>query len=444
MYHRKSLLLIGILTVVIIFSSVQIANAVQYLPLWDKSGYKIGEYGTVTVQDYEQNTNMQIKNSIYVTVKSDSFTDGLTLHLLETEINSGVFSGQIRFSLDISAEDSIFVNENDFVHVVYRGYSNSAKIEPRTIFVSPITISADKNSYTFGEKIIISGKVADATPGSKIVLSVIDPAGKIIQTQSITLSYEQRFYAELTADSFPWEISGNYLVKVSSKSREAETVFSFSTTHHPEEITKSIKIFGSQQNLVYSITSGTVSLVMPNEDSNSLRFSLNTNSGGRFTVELPRTLIDAKTIYGEEDSFEVFSDDMKTEYVEKIGPNERTLTIPFSYKTKSIEIVGTQLEMIQTSSIKSSTYPVPSWIQNNAEWWSKGLIGEEDFLSGIQFLINQGIIQISTTHDTQQSSLPFVPNWVKDTAGWWAEGKVTDQDFLNGIKFLVENQIIKV
>jgi hypothetical protein len=443
-YHRKSLLLIGILTVVVIFSSVQIANAVQYLPLWDKSGYKIGEYGTVTVQDYEQNTNMQIKNSIYVTVKSDSFTDGLTLHLLETEINSGVFSGQIRFSLDISAEDSIFVNENDFVHVVYRGYSNSAKIEPRTIFVSPITISADKNSYTFGEKIIISGKVADATPGSKIVLSVIDPAGKIIQTQSITLSYEQRFYAELTADSFPWEISGNYLVKVSSKSREAETVFSFSTTHHPEEITKSIKIFGSQQNLVYSITSGTVSLVMPNEDSNSLRFSLNTNSGGRFTVELPRTLIDAKTIYGEEDSFEVFSDDMKTEYVEKIGPNERTLTIPFSYKTKSIEIVGTQLEMTQTSSIKSSTYPVPSWIQNNAEWWSKGLIGEEDFLSGIQFLINQGIIQISTTHDTQQSSLPFVPNWVKDTAGWWAEGKVTDQDFLNGIKFLVENQIIKV
>jgi len=443
-YHRKSLLLIGILTVVVIFSSVQIANAVQYLPLWDKSGYKIGEYGTVTVQDYEQNTNMQIKNSIYVTVKSDSFTDGLTLHLLETEINSGVFSGQIRFSLDISAEDSIFVNENDFVHVVYRGYSNSAKIEPRTIFVSPITISADKNSYTFGEKIIISGKVADATPGSKIVLSVIDPAGKIIQTQSITLSYEQRFYAELTADSFPWEISGNYLVKVSSKSREAETVFSFSTTHHPEEITKSIKIFGSQQNLVYSITSGTVSLVMPNEDSNSLRFSLNTNSGGRFTVELPRTLIDAKTIYGEEDSFEVFSDDMKTEYVEKIGPNERTLTIPFSYKTKSIEIVGTQLEMTQTSSIKSSTYPVPSWIQNNAEWWSKGLIGEEDFLSGIQFLINQGIIQISTTHDAQQSSLPFVPNWVKDTAGWWAEGKVTDQDFLNGIKFLVENQIIKV
>ncbi|MFQ5572842.1 MAG: hypothetical protein ACE5EJ_01180, partial [Nitrosopumilaceae archaeon] len=325
------------------------------------------------------------------------------------------------------------------------GFSNSAKIEQRSITVSPITVTADKSSYTFGEKIIISGKVADATPGSKIILSIIDPTGKIILTENITLSYEQRFYTELTTESSMWQSSGNYLVQVSSKSSKAETAFSFSTTHHPEEITKLIKIFGSQQNLAYSITSGTVSLVMPNEDSNSLRFSLNTNSGGHLTIELPRNLIDAKTTYGEEDSFAVFSDDRKTEYVEKIGPNERTLTIPFSYRTKSIEIIGTQFDITQTQLIKStSSPPVPSWVQNNAEWWSKGLIGEEDFLSGIQFLINQGIIKVSTQNNLQQSSLPFVPNWVKDTAGWWAEGKVTDQDFLNGIKFLVENQIIKV
>jgi methionine synthase II (cobalamin-independent) len=95
-----------------------------------------------------------------------------------------------------------------------------------------------------------------------------------------------------------------------------------------------------------------------------------------------------------------------------------------------------------TKSINSN--PVPSWVRNNAEWWSKGLIGEEDFLSGIQFLINQGIIKVSTSNNSQQLSLPFVPNWIKDTARWWSEGKVTDQDFLNGIKYLVEVRIIKI
>ncbi|HET6517933.1 MAG TPA: hypothetical protein VFG25_06930 [Nitrosopumilaceae archaeon] len=428
----------------IIFSSIENTHAVQYLPLWDKSGYKIDEYGRITVQDDEKNINMQIKNSIYVTVTSDSFSKGITIDLLETEINSGVFSGQIKFSSNIDEKNSVFVNENDFVHVVYKSYSNSAKIEPRLVLVSPITVESDKNSYSFGEKIIISGKVANASPGSTIVLSIVDPVGKVIQIQSILLSYEQRFLTELTADSSSWKLSGNYLVKVSSQSNEAETTFSFSTTHHPEEITKSVKVFGSEHKLAYSITSGSVSLVMPNEESNSLRFSLKTKSGGHLSVVLPRNLIDAKTIYSIEDDFEVYSDDRKTEYVEKIGPNERTLTIPFSYKTKSIEIVGTQLDVIQTLPNKPASPIIPSWIQNNAEWWSKGLIGEEDFLSGIQFLINQGIIQVSAQNNSQQSMLPFVPNWVKDTAGWWAEGKVTDQDFINGIEFLVENQIITV
>lgn len=37
-----------------------------------------------------------------------------------------------------------------------------------------------------------------------------------------------------------------------------------------------------------------------------------------------------------------------------------------------------------------------------------------------------------------------VPEWIKNNAAWWADGSVDDQTFLNGIQFLVENNIIKV
>lgn len=37
---------------------------------------------------------------------------------------------------------------------------------------------------------------------------------------------------------------------------------------------------------------------------------------------------------------------------------------------------------------------VPEWIKNNAKWWSEGLITEEEFVSGIEWLINNGIIRI--------------------------------------------------
>ena len=44
-----------------------------------------------------------------------------------------------------------------------------------------------------------------------------------------------------------------------------------------------------------------------------------------------------------------------------------------------------------TESIKNEN--IPSWIKNNAGWWANGEISEEDFLKGIEFLVNQGIIE---------------------------------------------------
>ena len=38
---------------------------------------------------------------------------------------------------------------------------------------------------------------------------------------------------------------------------------------------------------------------------------------------------------------------------------------------------------------------IPDWIRNNAKWWSEDLITEIDFLNGIEYLIENKIIQIS-------------------------------------------------
>ncbi len=53
-----------------------------------------------------------------------------------------------------------------------------------------------------------------------------------------------------------------------------------------------------------------------------------------------------------------------------------------------------------------------------------------------------GIATIPLFHNAQAQSL--VPEWIKTNAGWWAEGTVDDATFLNGIEFLIENEIINV
>ncbi|KAG2478499.1 MAG: exported protein of unknown function [Nitrosopumilales archaeon] len=38
--------------------------------------------------------------------------------------------------------------------------------------------------------------------------------------------------------------------------------------------------------------------------------------------------------------------------------------------------------------------PIPGWIKNNAKWWADGQISEDDFVGGIEWLVEQGIIKI--------------------------------------------------
>ena len=40
---------------------------------------------------------------------------------------------------------------------------------------------------------------------------------------------------------------------------------------------------------------------------------------------------------------------------------------------------------------------IPDWVKNNAKWWPEGQIGESDYISSLQYLINQGIIKIPIT-----------------------------------------------
>ena len=86
---------------------------------------------------------------------------------------------------------------------------------------------------------------------------------------------------------------------------------------------------------------------------------------------------------------------------------------------------------------------IPYWIKNNAGWWSDDKISDNDFTAGIEYLIKNKIINLSSQNINENAS-DVIPAWIKNNAGWWSAGKISDGDFLSGIKYLIENSIIKV
>ena len=104
-----------------------------------------------------------------------------------------------------------------------------------------------------------------------------------------------------------------------------------------------------------------------------------------------------------------------------------------------------KLEVKPQPEQSESKAAIPAWIKNNAGWWSEGLIGDSDFVSGIQYLMKEKVIDIpDLPEQASETAQEHVPDWIRNNAGWWAEGLISEEDFLNGIKYLVEQGIIKV
>jgi hypothetical protein len=84
---------------------------------------------------------------------------------------------------------------------------------------------------------------------------------------------------------------------------------------------------------------------------------------------------------------------------------------------------------------------IPTWIKNNAKSWSSNTMSDSQFIDGLEYLIEVGIITPSITENLSKQVLP---EWIKNTAKWWAENRISDEDFVKSIQYLIEKSIIRV
>ena len=118
------------------------------------------------------------------------------------------------------------------------------------------------------------------------------------------------------------------------------------------------------------------------------------------------------------------------------GTNEITITVrgilfvPINDETLTIQVVVGE-------------EAIPSWVRTNAGWWVDGQIDDTTFLTGVQYLIENGIISVQASSSGGDST-GSVPEWIKTTAGLWVDGQISDSEFLNALTYMIENGIISV
>jgi hypothetical protein len=91
------------------------------------------------------------------------------------------------------------------------------------------------------------------------------------------------------------------------------------------------------------------------------------------------------------------------------------------------------------------------WAKSDASLWSGGVLSDSHFASMIQLLIEHDYVDGSVKIGNPEN--PFtrniadkiteLPQWLKISAEWWSEGLVEDDEMMNSIEYLIETKIIK-
>ena len=85
---------------------------------------------------------------------------------------------------------------------------------------------------------------------------------------------------------------------------------------------------------------------------------------------------------------------------------------------------------------------IPEWIKYDAHLWSQGLLSDESFVTGIKYLINYGVIEISI-NDLKNSNSK-IPDWIQNYFNWWYQGLISNEEFVISMEFLINSKIILI
>ncbi len=113
-------------------------------------------------------------------------------------------------------------------------------------------------------------------------------------------------------------------------------------------------------------------------------------------------------------------------------------------QVKEPSFFNVPLELVSQDSTQTELADIPVWVKNNAMWWQQKQIDDSDFVAGIQYLINESIINMPKTETSGNVASEDIPNWIREVAGYWANDSITDVEFIQSMQWLISNGVMVV
>ena len=295
------------------------------------------------------------------------------------------------------------------------------------------TLKIDNDSFSIKEDqmtiLQISGNIENATRGVRLLLFVDKPDG--LTTEIKTIPNNGDYSTSLVLDA-NWQV-GNYSIRSVYNGNLIGTVsFVINEIEGPNLVTGTTIGTINVEKEDYSIPqNGTVAVKIY---GNILKY--NENIPIILNLKKPDGILADFSIKGKR------TGDFETRITMKDTWKPGTYEVSATYDDKNLGDISFTVNNLgsQESEIK-----IPQWLKTNAGWWSANQIGDNDFVKGIEYLINENILKIpQTTQEESSVESQQIPSWLRKNAGWWADGSISNEEFVKGIQYLIQKNIVKI
>jgi len=295
-------------------------------------------------------------------------------------------------------------------------------------------IKIDNDSFSIKEDQLtimqITGNVVNASGGVRLLLFIDKPDGSTVEVKTIPNNLGE-YSTSLLLDA-NWQV-GNYSIRAVYLGNQVGTVtFVISDIEGP--------------NIVTSSTIGTINIerdeyFIPKNGTRPVEIYGNV-LGYKEGVPI---LFFLKTPDGTIEDFAAnpkVTGDFNTRIIIRDDWTPGTYEVSATYDKKDLGKVSFIVDNLESS---ESEITIPQWIKANAGWWASNQIDDNDFVKGIEYLIKQEILKVpQTTQDDSETESQQIPSWLRKNAAWWSEGAISNEEFVKGIQYLIQKNIVKI
>ncbi len=213
-----------------------------------------------------------------------------------------------------------------------------------------LTITTEKESYSAGEPIQITGLAESKVSDFKVTVRIFNPMSNLITIDELDVNDDGTFNGEIaTSIGGLWEKDGTYTIIANYYASEAATtefefgvmisagvkdvVPEFSVTED-EDYSQSAML--EDYELGYELTGAKIIRITPDTEMKSLILEIETYGDGELRITLPKDVIDT-----DEEGFFVLVDGIETNHGAVSDSENWSFVIPFYYGSEEIEIIGT-------------------------------------------------------------------------------------------------------